>query len=194
MPEAQWFDRLYDTGSSMEQVYRSIIEALVTAAVQEQHEAIDGPGEVLYAVPGSPVVAEHTVELLLADERIEVVIHPALSFLDLTWARLGIDPVETGVRLVRRPSLRRRRRRTARTAAGRSVRPSVRAVRHQARWWTIAARFPSRCCSGWGCRTRRSSRSTGRSWTVRSRPTTSPRCGSPSSLRRSRPRWCASTS
>ena len=100
MPAAQWFDRLYDTGSSMEQVYGSIVEALVAAAVQEQHESPSGPGEVLYAVPGSPAVAEHTVELLLADDRLEVVIHPALSFLDLTWAKLGIDPVETGVRLI----------------------------------------------------------------------------------------------
>ena len=25
---------------------------------------------------------------------------PALSFLDVAWARLGIDPVEEGVRLV----------------------------------------------------------------------------------------------
>lgn len=100
MPEAQWFDRLYEGGSSMEQVYRSIVEALVAAAEQEHHATLDGVGEVLYAVPGSPVVAEHTVELLLADERVEVVIHPALSFLDLTWARLGIDPVETGARLI----------------------------------------------------------------------------------------------
>ena len=100
MPDAQWFDRLYDAGSSMEQVYGSIVEALVSAAVQEQRDSLSGPGEVLYAVPGSPVVAEHTVELLLADDRVEVVIHPALSFLDLTWARLGIDPVETGVRLI----------------------------------------------------------------------------------------------
>ncbi|CAN5479638.1 nucleoside triphosphate pyrophosphohydrolase [soil metagenome] len=102
MPDAQWFDRLYETGSSMEQVYRSIVDALVAAATAEhvENEPFGHVGEVLYAVPGSPVVAEHTVELLLGDERVEVVIHPALSFLDLTWARLGIDPVESGVRLI----------------------------------------------------------------------------------------------
>ena len=100
MPDAQWFDRLYESGSSMEQLYGSIDEALVAAAQQESHGSPDGVGEVLYAVPGSPIVAEHTVELLLADERVEVVLHPALSFLDLTWARLGVDPVATGVRLV----------------------------------------------------------------------------------------------
>jgi len=102
MPQAQWFDRLYESGSSMPQVYQSICEALVTAADEEHRLAkqVGSVGEVLYAVPGSPVVAEHTVELLLADPRVEVVIHPALSFLDLTWARLGVDPVELGVRLI----------------------------------------------------------------------------------------------
>jgi tetrapyrrole methylase family protein/MazG family protein len=55
---------------------------------------------VLYAVPGSPAVAERTVELLLADPRVDVEVVPALSFLDLTWVRLGVDPVERGVRLV----------------------------------------------------------------------------------------------
>ncbi len=102
MSQAQWFDRLYDSAASMPQVYQSICEALVSAAAEEHEVAlqIGGVGEVLYAVPGSPVVAEHTVELLLSDPRVEVVIHPALSFLDLTWARLGVDPVELGVRLI----------------------------------------------------------------------------------------------
>ena len=102
MPQAQWFDRLYESASSMPQVYQSICEALVSAACEEHDLAVQigAVGEVLYAVPGSPVVAEHTVELLLSDQRVEVVIHPALSFLDLTWARLGVDPVELGVRLI----------------------------------------------------------------------------------------------
>ena len=51
-------------------------------------------------MPGSPLVAERTVELLRADDRVEVTIVPALSFLDLAWARLGIDPLAEGVRLV----------------------------------------------------------------------------------------------
>ena len=57
-------------------------------------------GEVLYAVPGSPLVLERTVRLLQADERVDCVVLPAMSFLDLAWARLGIDPVESGVRLI----------------------------------------------------------------------------------------------
>jgi tetrapyrrole methylase family protein/MazG family protein len=51
-------------------------------------------------VPGSPFVAERTVELLRADARVAVEALPALSFLDLVWARLGVDPVAAGVRVV----------------------------------------------------------------------------------------------
>jgi tetrapyrrole methylase family protein/MazG family protein len=90
--DATSFDRVYDDAGRIEQVYPAIVEELVAAA--------QVAGEVLYAVPGSPLVAEHTVELLLADPRVHVVAHPALSFLDLTWVRLGVDPVEVGARLV----------------------------------------------------------------------------------------------
>jgi tetrapyrrole methylase family protein/MazG family protein len=92
VPDAESFDAVYDRAERIEQVYATIVEELVAAATAS--------GEVLYAVPGSPVVAEHTVELLVADPRVDAVLHPALSFLDLTWVRLGIDPVELGVRLV----------------------------------------------------------------------------------------------
>ena len=86
------FDDVYETGSSLEAVYAQIVEALVGAAATS--------GEVLYAVPGSPSVAERTVELLRDDDRVEVEVLPALSFLDLVWARLGVDPLAAGVRLV----------------------------------------------------------------------------------------------
>jgi tetrapyrrole methylase family protein/MazG family protein len=90
-------DSLYEESASFEDVYRAIVERVV-------HEAVDahsrGTGPVVYAVPGSPLVAERTVELLRADDRVTVTIVPALSFLDLAWARLGIDPVTAGVRLV----------------------------------------------------------------------------------------------
>jgi tetrapyrrole methylase family protein/MazG family protein len=92
LADATGFDHVYDGATRIEAVYPAIVEELVAAA----HAA----GEVLYAVPGSPLVAEHTVELLLADPRVHVVAHPALSFLDLTWVRLGVDPVEAGARLV----------------------------------------------------------------------------------------------
>lgn len=92
MPHAQWFDRVYETAATIDEVYDTIARAVVAAATTD--------GEVLYAVPGSPVVAERTVQLLLADDRVETVIHPAMSFLDLVWARLGVDPIAVGARLV----------------------------------------------------------------------------------------------
>jgi tetrapyrrole methylase family protein/MazG family protein len=90
--EATSFDGLYERADAIDDVYAGIVEALVAAA--EAH------GEVLYAVPGSPVVAERAVELLVADERVEVELVPALSFVDLAWVALGVDPVAQGVRLV----------------------------------------------------------------------------------------------
>ena len=89
---ATTFDDVYDTATSLDSVYQQIVERLVAAA----HEH----GRVLYAVPGSPLVAERTVELLRHDPRTDTTIVPALSFLDLAWAALGIDPLAAGVRLV----------------------------------------------------------------------------------------------
>lgn len=89
---AQSFDDLYDVLPTFDAIYTAIVERLVEAAA--------AAGRILYAVPGSPLVAEHTVELLLRDERVEVEVVPALSFLDLSWARLGIDPLAEGVTIV----------------------------------------------------------------------------------------------
>jgi tetrapyrrole methylase family protein / MazG family protein len=90
--DAVSFDALYDTAERFDDVYTGIVDALVAGA--------HAHGEVLYAVPGSPMVLERTVALLRARHDVDTVIHPAMSFLDLVWARLGIDPVEVGVRLV----------------------------------------------------------------------------------------------
>lgn len=89
---AESFDHVYDTADTMDEVYHTIAAHLVGQA--RVH------GTVLYAVPGSPVVAEHTVELLLADPSVSVELVPALSFVDLAWVRLGIDPVAVGARIV----------------------------------------------------------------------------------------------
>ena len=91
---AHAFDDLYESAVGFDEVYAAIVEALVAAAVDA------APDPVVYAVPGSPLVAERSVELLRVDERVDVTIMPALSFLDLAWAALGIDPVAEGVRLV----------------------------------------------------------------------------------------------
>jgi tetrapyrrole methylase family protein/MazG family protein len=90
------FDEVYERADTFEEVYASIVDELVADA--RRH------GELLYAVPGSPLVLERTVADLLErareDPDLSVDVLPAMSFLDVAWARLGVDPVEAGVRLV----------------------------------------------------------------------------------------------
>lgn len=90
--DAVSFDDVYETAASMDEVYATIVDRLATAATEY--------GRVTYAVPGSPWVAERTVRLLADDDRVAVEVLPALSFLDLAWVRLGVDPIEAGVRIV----------------------------------------------------------------------------------------------
>lgn len=85
-------DHHYERAATFPEVYRSMAEELVVAA--QAH------GSIRYAVPGSPMVLETAVELLRADPRVEVSMVAGLSFLDLAWVRLGLDPVNAGVRLV----------------------------------------------------------------------------------------------
>lgn len=85
-------DEHYEHAATFEDAYRAIVEEVVARA-----EAL---GRVAYAVPGSPVVLERTVDALRADERVEVELVAGMSFLDLAWARLRLDPVSAGVRLV----------------------------------------------------------------------------------------------
>lgn len=86
------FDDVYESADRFEDVYATIVDRLVAAD--------DELGDILYAVPGSPFVLERTVRALLADERVRCSVLPAMSFLDVAWARLGVDPVESSVRLV----------------------------------------------------------------------------------------------
>lgn len=66
------FDHIYDDADTFEDVYRTIAQHLVAEAIEH--------GAVLYAVPGSPLILERTVQLLLDDERIHTVVDPAMSF------------------------------------------------------------------------------------------------------------------
>ncbi len=76
-------DDLYETHGTFEDVYGAIIERLMRLAE-------DGP--VVYAVPGDPLMAERTVQLLRALPDVEVTILPALGVLNLVFARLALDP------------------------------------------------------------------------------------------------------
>ncbi len=90
---AESFDDLYNRSSSFEEVYRAIVDRLTA-------EARDSAGDVLYAVPGSPLVAERTVEMLRAVPGLALEVVAGLSFADLVWDRVGVDPLSAGVRLV----------------------------------------------------------------------------------------------
>jgi tetrapyrrole methylase family protein / MazG family protein len=90
--EATSFDDIYEAADTFTDVYAEITERLVAAATEH--------GDIVYAVPGSPRVLERSVRHLMSDPRLESVVLPAMSFLDVAFARLGIDPVESGVRLI----------------------------------------------------------------------------------------------
>ncbi len=92
VPDAVSFDEVYDAAGDLDEVYATIVERIAHAAHHHGH--------VAYAVPGSPLVAERTVALLRARDDLAVEVLPALSFLDLAWVALGVDPLAAGVRLV----------------------------------------------------------------------------------------------
>ena len=86
-------DDLYEAGASFEEVYQNVVTRVLTAA----HK-----GDVVYAVPGSPLVAEKTVVLLREQakaQNIELAIKPSMSFLDLAYVALGIEPI-AGLRII----------------------------------------------------------------------------------------------
>lgn len=85
----QSFDDVYERHDAFADVYAEIVEMLFARA-QEL-------GEIVYAVPGHPLVAERTVQLLLeqgAERGTEIEIGGGQSFLDPLFARLQIDPIE----------------------------------------------------------------------------------------------------
>ncbi|MFC4620370.1 MazG family protein [Camelliibacillus cellulosilyticus] len=82
------FDQVYESLDTFDAVYKTIVERLFAEA---------GATEVVYAVPGHPMVAEKTVQWLLdlSDERgVPVEVSGGQSFLDPLFTALGIDPIE----------------------------------------------------------------------------------------------------
>lgn len=87
------FDSLYENAASFDDLYQEMASRLLDLASQ-------GAQSVLYLVPGSPLVAERSVEILRRESPETVVVVPGLSFLDLSWAALGIDPFAAGVTMI----------------------------------------------------------------------------------------------
>ena len=82
------FDAVYEKHGTFQPVYEEISELLIEATVA---------GDVMYAVPGHPLVAEQTVQLLIAAAeagKVNLVIEGGQSFLDPIFGALKIDPIE----------------------------------------------------------------------------------------------------
>lgn len=82
------FDSIYEKNDQFEAVYEEIVQTLLKLAK-------DAP--ITYAVPGHPLVAEQTVQLLIEAERkgtVKIRIEGGQSFLDPIFAALRIDPIE----------------------------------------------------------------------------------------------------
>ena len=82
------FDHVYEKHATFEPVYAEIAESLIEAA---QHE------DIMYAVPGHPLVAELTVQHLIEADRagrVQLKVEGGQSFLDPIFGALKIDPIE----------------------------------------------------------------------------------------------------
>jgi tetrapyrrole methylase family protein/MazG family protein len=85
-------DDIYESATGAGEVYEAIADRLVAAADE---------GDVCFAVPGSPAVGENSVTLLRERLGKRLALVPGLSFVDLAWLRLGVDPLAgSGARAV----------------------------------------------------------------------------------------------
>ena len=91
-------DSIYERGGSFAEIYESIAAYVLTETEKS--------GSVCYCVPGHPMVAEETVRILLQKaagqtaNAAEIVILPALSFMDSVWVSLRIDPLRERVAIL----------------------------------------------------------------------------------------------
>lgn len=82
------YDGYYERASDFSSLYAAIAADLLAQA--KDRDAL------VYAVPGSPLVAERTVSLLreqALEAGVELTILPGMSFVEIFCARLGIDPI-----------------------------------------------------------------------------------------------------
>lgn len=84
------FDSLYRDGATFDEVYTAIYERLLAEGAS---------ADIVYAVPGHPLVGEDVVRRLLAQRDVPVEIVPGVSGLEAMYARLGVDPSQ-GVQVV----------------------------------------------------------------------------------------------
>ncbi len=83
-------DDLYESCDTFEAVYEAICERVLEAATR---------GPVIYAVPGSPLIGEFAVRLLVdSGESVEVI--PGESFVDAVLAEMAYDPLDRGLQIL----------------------------------------------------------------------------------------------
>lgn len=88
------YDNVYESIGSFDEVYLNIAKDLI-----KKHEEL---GNLIYAVPGHPLVAEKSVFNLIElckENNIEYKILPAVSFIDAIIESLRIDPIQ-GLKII----------------------------------------------------------------------------------------------
>ncbi|MGY0373616.1 bifunctional methyltransferase/pyrophosphohydrolase YabN [Clostridium sp. JNZ J1-5] len=88
------YDNSYETLNNFDDVYEAIAKDLVN-----KHKEL---GDLVYAVPGHPLIAEKSVNILInlcEKENIDIDIFPAISFVDAMMESLRIDPIN-GVKII----------------------------------------------------------------------------------------------
>ncbi|MEK4800276.1 nucleoside triphosphate pyrophosphohydrolase [Oceanobacillus sp. FSL K6-0118] len=82
----QSFDYLYEEEETFEEVYKRIVSTLTESAKESTN--------IVYTVPGHPMLAERTVQLLLEQDEVDVNVDGGQSYLDALFTALRIDPIE----------------------------------------------------------------------------------------------------
>ncbi|MGL5378806.1 nucleoside triphosphate pyrophosphohydrolase [Clostridium sp.] len=88
------YDHFYEEGSSFDEVYENIAQDIIKKYKDTE--------ELIYAVPGHPLVAEKSVFNLIElceQNNIEYKLLPAVSFVDAMMDSLKIDPIE-GLKII----------------------------------------------------------------------------------------------
>ena len=79
------FDSYYEREDQFENVYHNIVQTLLEKAQEKS---------IIYAVPGHPMLAEFTVQLLLEQDIVAVEVIGGQSYLDDLFTSLKIDPID----------------------------------------------------------------------------------------------------
>jgi tetrapyrrole methylase family protein/MazG family protein len=101
------FDALYDGAESFATLYTTMAERLLALAAVETEPGVVPPegerADLVYAVPGHPLIGEESVRrlrALAATRGVSVRIVPGLSFVEPVCAALGLDPLERHLQLL----------------------------------------------------------------------------------------------